>query len=220
MIIVTKDLTVIPATKPGIYLYNAWMPACISIPDWQHKGEDHLGPWPFHLDPQGSEVLLNLAQGHWCPHEKEEGDSSLLLTNCGSLPVTYQILAPGKQQTSLDHKSGQQMGASVLLNSHPLLALVTSFCSFQYVVLVSFLPVNLVYWFCLLPDACSAPGALHSPGPSYMGLHHSTPGSAITTLFKSFLRAPIKWSYSLLLIRSISCNEELLLTRILLLPVG
>ena len=38
----------------------------------------------------------------------------MLLTSCGSrLPLTSQILAPGKQQTSLDCTPGRHMGASV-----------------------------------------------------------------------------------------------------------
>lgn len=61
MMIETKALVIIPATKPGIDQYDASASAFTPIPDWQCR-EDRLDPCSFHLGPQGSEVLLDLAQ--------------------------------------------------------------------------------------------------------------------------------------------------------------
>lgn len=49
-----------PAMKPGIDLHVS-ASACTPIPDWQER-EDHLDTHSFHLGPQRSEVLLDLAQ--------------------------------------------------------------------------------------------------------------------------------------------------------------
>ena len=45
---------------PLMYLKTSL--AYTPVSDWQDSGEDHLGTRPFHLCPQGSEVLLDLAQ--------------------------------------------------------------------------------------------------------------------------------------------------------------
>lgn len=61
MTIETKALVMTPAMKPGIVLHDALIYACTPIADWEDR-EDHLGTCPFHLDSQGSEFLLDLAQ--------------------------------------------------------------------------------------------------------------------------------------------------------------
>lgn len=74
-------------------------------------------PVPFTWAPRALKSCLILPS--FClivslvPTWPRSRDSSLPSTSCGSLPVTSQMVAPGKQQTSLNRISGQQMGASV-----------------------------------------------------------------------------------------------------------
>lgn len=77
-----------------------------------------MGPHAPDDCPQSSVVAfdtLQLAPGSIISALMEEQQGVIeSQTNFSSLSATSEIQAPGKQQTSLDDRSGQQVGASSL----------------------------------------------------------------------------------------------------------
>lgn len=73
-----------------------------------------------------------------------------LLTSCGTLLATSRTLAPGRQHTSCDYQSGQQMDASVRFNREsPTVSTSGIFCTSHCMLLVELLLMDLAHE-CLL----------------------------------------------------------------------
>lgn len=148
MIIETKALLTTPARKPCIDLHDASTSACTPTSAWQDREENHLGNCPFTCTPKALKSCSTLPRFCFTTSsvptwKRSRAQQPVLLTSWGShLPLTSHILAPGKQQTSPDCIPRWQTAASAPLNSHTLLALAVSFCSFHCALLVRLLPLD------------------------------------------------------------------------------